>query len=259
MGLALRLACVLSAIGALATCGHAPKSERDPPVICGGTGRPHWVPPRPVPSDARTIAAVEEHGARYEVCPSKLEYLVTREGTREPTQRELHSLMMAFFDSTVAVATGWVGWPPTPNHSGVILHVQDDVITPEVVADRMESQAAELGAVVSLRVEVRPGARPQGRRCDFADQTCEPMPYEGSCVTDAHYDSRRKRAVLNVPQHGVSDRCADDGDCLIDGCGNECVPYDARASGPGICLRHTDWRNVYCGCVQDRCIWFRNE
>jgi hypothetical protein len=246
---------VLSATSVLAACRHRPES--DPPLICG---TPQWVyePPARVPSDVETIAAVEAHGARYEVCPSQAEYMVTREGTREPTEGELHRFGRTFFESAVSVATGRVGWPPTPNRLGVVMRVPEDTLTPERVAAWVASQAEALGSEVTLRVQVRPVARP-GRHCNLGDQTCEPMPYDGLCAPETRYEPPRKRSVLSAGGQGTSDHCADDGNCFIDGCGDVCASADARPNGPGICERHPDWGNVYCGCVQDRCVWFRSE
>ena len=118
------------------------------------------------------------------------------------------------------------------------------------LAQELERMRVDDGPLVqgSLNIVVELQGR-TGPRCDPGE--CGPVPYED----EVPVPTGTMRDV--VRQHQVEQPdCGDDGDCIKDGCGNECLHW-AVASGFGTCQREPELVGAACGCVESRCSWFK--
>jgi hypothetical protein len=134
---------------------------------------------------------------------------------------------------------------------GVVLQVNENTATPVAVADQVAALAARAGGDPAACVDVAIASAP-GPRCAADDPACGPVPYEAACVEKTAYDPKGKREIFRA--RSGRGPCTYDGECLVGGCGNECVP-SAETARAGTCELHT-WDNVYCGCVEKKCVWF---
>ena len=235
---------------AAGTCGHP--SRTCPPQ------RPFARrPPTQAPTGPATVAAVAAAGARYEVC-APAAYVLTREGQRELTNRELLTVQDGLFNGLPGRASAGVGGVRCPRSSspgaiGVHLEIREHSATPVEIAEKLAALAPE-GAIARVQVTI---ISAPGPRCAPDDLACEPLPYGAACVEKTDYDPQGKRTIVRAGG-GTDAPCAHDGECTIGGCGNECVPT-SDIPLPGTCQLYTRWQNVYCGCVQNACAWFTTK
>jgi hypothetical protein len=232
---------------------------------CSHAGRP-CPPLRPfarrspilAPSDRAGIAAVAAVGAHFEACGAGGAYLVSREGARELTEGELKALKDSLFAAGVdSAGLGAVGCPPSKRHLGVVLQVRENTVTPVALAERLEAAATQAGGDVAAWVEVQILSAP-GPRCAPDDPACEPIPYEAACVEKTHYDPKGERVPVGVHGYGSPGACRYDGECIVGGCGNQCVSTSSVV-GAATCEGYAHWQEVFCGCVQTKCVWFRTK
>jgi len=91
-------------------------------------------------------------------------------------------------------------------------------------------------------------------RCDAnTDETCVPLPYNSEF---GKYDPDLDRYIVDEKRSG--DTCEQDGECVIAGCGNDCVSY-IHYDIVGTCEYRTTLDYAFCGCVQNECVWFTQE
>jgi hypothetical protein len=232
-----------------ATCGHA--GRPCPPE------RPFAQrPPAPAPSDQVTASAVAATGAHYEICATPNIYLVTRDGDREldePELRQVQNGLYADLPGRESAGLGGVRCAPSAKPAlGVQLDVDDTGATPVEIARRL-ARLTPTGVAARVQVTIR---SPPGPRCAAGDPACGPLPYDAACLAKTDYDPRGTRRIVRTGG-GERARCAHDGECVISGCGNECVATSEILRG-GTCQGY-DWPDVYCGCVQNSCNWFRTD
>jgi hypothetical protein len=246
-----RAACsavVLAAVALGATCGHANRPCPKPRPFAARA-------PTRAPGDAPTIAAVEATGARYQVCSGGTTYRIDRAGARPLTEAELRELKHALYSSTPGremAGIGGVTCPPAKPDLGVMLWIRESTASPVMIAERVAALAARAGGDPTVHVQVEIKSAP-GARCAPDDPACGPVPYEAACVEQTDYHPRGKREIVRArPGRGP---CAYDGECRVGGCGNECVPTSA-IDHAGTCEGYAGWDNVYCGCVEKKCVWF---
>jgi hypothetical protein len=97
-------------------------------------------------------------------------------------------------------------------------------------------------------------------RCSARDPRCGPEPVRdsGSVCFDPMAPRERlppDEDLRASPARGSA--CSHDGECLIAGCGNVCVPYPFSRIGTN-CKGYT-WLDdrALCGCVEGSCSFFR--
>ena len=211
-------------------------------------------PPTRAPSDAPTTAAVQATGARYQVCGGS-HYLIDRPGIRPLTERERLDLRMALYRGVPGAQSAGVGGcrcPPATPALGVTLQIRENTATPVMIAERVAALTASAGGDPAACVDVTILSAP-GARCAADDPACGPIPYEAACVEQTDYDPKGQRVIMRArPGRGP---CAYDGECRVGGCGNECVPT-SMVDHAGTCEGRAGWDNVYCGCVETKCVWF---
>jgi hypothetical protein len=111
-------------------------------------------------------------------------------------------------------------------------------------------QAADDGvAGHSLRIAVELQG-PSEPRCDASDDDCGPIPY-----SDQGAQTPPKTRSPVYPPKPDSLPCSHDGECVVNGCGNECDQW-TLGGAPGQCPYITELEGAFCGCVEDRCAWF---
>jgi len=100
-----------------------------------------------------------------------------------------------------------------------------------------------------------------GPRCAADDPACGPMPYRGGCVEQTDYNPRTKRKLV----YGAGGRevttpgqCTHDGECVKNGCGNQCTPA-SRGTSFGTCEGRFELEHASCGCVSTACVWFTTD
>jgi hypothetical protein len=232
---------------------------------CSHAGRP-CPPQRPfarraptlAPTDAATVAAVAATGGRYEVCGRESTYLIARDGERELTEPELKRVMNGLYHGPPGMESAGIGGvrcrsPSSRPSLGITLQVREQSAAPVQIARQLATLAPD-GS--TARVEVTIISAP-GPRCAADDPACEPLPYQAACVEKTAYNPKATRSIVRAGG-GSNLSCAHDGECVIGGCGNDCVPT-SDVPRPGTCQLYTHWQNVYCGCLQNTCAWFTTK
>jgi len=239
---------VVLAAASLATCSRVNRPCPTPRPFVGRASTR-------APSDAATAAAVEATGARYQICTGGTTYRIDRRGARALTEAELRAFKDALYFGTPIrgmAGIGGVACPPAKPELGVKVWIRENTATPQAIAARVAELAARAGGDPTVHVEVNISSAP-GARCAPDDPACGPVPYEAACVEQTDYDPKGTRTIVRArPGRGP---CSYDGDCYVGGCGNECVPGSMVDRG-GTCEGRAGWDNVYCGCVEARCVWF---
>jgi hypothetical protein len=98
-------------------------------------------------------------------------------------------------------------------------------------------------------------------RCAADDPACGPMPYNRACVEQTDYDPRAKRKLVygeNGREPTIPGQCTHDGECVIGGCGNKCIPT-SLGSSTGTCEGRLELEHAYCGCVDTACVSFTTK
>jgi hypothetical protein len=248
---ALPIAAVLAIVSLGVTCSHAGRPCPTP--------RPFPArPPTRAPDDAGTTAAVAATGARYQICPAGIDYIIERPGARELTDAERNAVRAALYQSTPGrdmAGIGAVACPPAKPTLGVRLSIREGTATPAMIGERIAALADRVGGNPAIRVQVTI-VSPPGPRCAVDDPACGPVPYKAACVERTSYDPKATRTLVRArPGRGP---CAHDGDCRVGGCGNECVPA-SHFDHAGTCEEYGGWDNVYCGCLKNKCVWFTTD
>jgi hypothetical protein len=246
------------AMFAVCACGHANHPCPAPRELA---------PRRPAlaPADPAIAAAVKAAGARYEVCPDRQHYLVVRDGKRELKDAERLEIRTGFFGAVEGVVSAGIGGcrcgmtdPPWP---GIQVDVREKGATPEEIARRLVSGAAQAGAAdATVRVQVTILTAP-GLRCAPGDPACGPEPYDHQCLEKTDYNGKKKRKLVyqeNGRERTVAGQCTHDGECFQDGCGNQCSPT-SHIPAAGTCEGRFELEHAYCGCVNTACAWFTTE
>lgn len=128
------------------------------------------------------------------------------------------------------------------------LRVEDAV---RAVRDALALDVGLADARVELQV-VLEGAL--GPRCSAGDPACVPLPYEG----DPSFDPAGPRHTGRLAEHSAG-ACAHDGECVVGGCGNDCVLWEyGGANESATCEGYvfSDPAPMFCGCVEGGCAWF---
>jgi hypothetical protein len=90
-----------------------------------------------------------------------------------------------------------------------------------------------------------------GPRCEGEASDCGPVPYDADRAPAV---PETRVPVDPLPTDGPA--CAHDGDCVVNGCGNECDHWTLGGAA-GTCPYLTKLADAYCGCVDERCAWFQ--
>jgi hypothetical protein len=238
---------VLAAASLVVTCSHANRPCPTPRPFASRA-------PTRAAVNASTAAAVGATGARYEICPGGIQYLIDRPGKRALTDSELLELRRILFTVPGARSAGIGGCrcSAAKPSLGVLLWLAENTATPVVIAEQVAALAASAGGDPAACVEVEIMSAP-GPRCAADDPACGPVPYEAACVEKTDYDPKQRRKIVRA--RSGRGPCDHDGDCLVGGCGNECVP-STEIANEGTCEEQIGWDNVYCGCVEKACVWF---
>lgn len=247
---------VAMAVLAVSACSHANRPCRAYRELAPR-------PPALAPVDPATAAAVEAAGARYEVCPDRQHYLVVRDGKRELSQSETLALRTGL-GSVEGVAFAAIGgcrcskidhaWP------GIVMDVREKGASPAEIARRLSAVAAQASAAeATARVQVNILTDP-GPRCAADDPACGPDP-NNACLERTNYDARKQRKLVygeNSREPPVAGQCSHDGECVIGGCGNRCIPT-SRGTSTSTCEGRLELEHAYCGCVNTACVWFTTD
>ncbi len=111
---------------------------------------------------------------------------------------------------------------------------------------QLDGQLASSRLQVSIALEGR-----LGPRCTPADAACEPTSYEGGV-----YDPARGRHAGPLATHSAG-ACAQDGECMVQGCGNHCTSWEYGGAHEGAtCEGYAFDQPIFCGCVEGSCAWF---
>jgi len=89
-----------------------------------------------------------------------------------------------------------------------------------------------------------------GPRCEAASEDCGPLPY----LLHSDLPVPEPRMLVDPPKND-SEPCSHDGECIVNGCGNECDHWTLGGAA-GTCPGLTRLEDAFCGCVQDHCAWF---
>jgi hypothetical protein len=101
----------------------------------------------------------------------------------------------------------------------------------------------------ALRISVRLEGL-TGPRCAKGEPECGPLPYTEK--------NTRPAPQVRMPVDPVdteTEPCTYDGECVANGCGNECDHWTLGGAA-GTCPFILKLENAYCGCVAERCAWF---
>jgi len=219
--------------------------------------------PCPVTAPAPTPAAFPAP-AGYTVrrCPDPLgetQYLIERTGAAPATSAQVEQFnhrnaAQLLADGITAVGVGGccAGDPPR-----VCLVVYGEAATPGAAGllagvDRVlgEDATPELGVPIRLLL-----GSPRHPRCAASDPACGPVGYSnGLCArSDSFSHPRAPVGPLDIDPRNT---CDADGDCMANGCGNQCMSY-RQGNQIGTCEYATSLTPAWCGCVQRRCRWFK--
>ncbi|HKP63124.1 MAG TPA: hypothetical protein VJV78_40585 [Polyangiales bacterium] len=89
-----------------------------------------------------------------------------------------------------------------------------------------------------------------GPRCAEDDPDCGPIPY-----LDTNQQPPPAERTAVDPIDSSREPCSHDGQCIVNGCGNECDHWSLGGRA-GTCPLYGKYRDAYCGCVEQRCAWF---
>ena len=64
-----------------------------------------------------------------------------------------------------------------------------------------------------------------------------------------------RTVVVTDPPRADAKACSYDGECVLNGCGNECDHWTDGAAA-GKCPLILKLQGAYCGCVESQCAWF---
>jgi hypothetical protein len=107
-----------------------------------------------------------------------------------------------------------------------------------------DPRAANLSVGISIRLEGLTSPR-----CE--PDECGPVPYDDANERPAPTVRTR------VPDfNSGAMACAHDGHCVVNGCGNECDHW-TLGNAAGTCQGEGRLEEAYCGCVEERCAWFK--
>jgi hypothetical protein len=140
---------------------------------------------------------------------------------------------------------------PDPGESCVVFALRLCATPLAEFIDKLQAIQARDKSVAdrSLRVSVELQGD-TGPRCAPEAADCGPVPYE---PTKAPAVPESRTPVDPFPSDAKA--CAYDGECVINGCGNECDHW-TRGGMAGTCPYLTNLEDAFCGCVQERCAWF---
>jgi hypothetical protein len=119
--------------------------------------------------------------------------------------------------------------------------------------------AAAQRELPSLAVALWIGVPIPKARCNEDDANCRAIPYRRTARALSADETRRKVVMLD-PVDETNGRapgwaCVHDGDCVVAGCGNECVSWPFGWFD-GTCPSYGALKRAYCGCVDGLCNWF---
>lgn len=122
---------------------------------------------------------------------------------------------------------------------------------PEFIDTVREIQAQdEHVAHRALRVSVRLEGL-NGPRCDADSPRCTALPYD----EDHNMREPPEQRSVVLPPNGEGPNCEHDGECVKNGCGNECDHWTLGGMA-GTCPYILKLQDAFCGCVENRCAWF---
>lgn len=191
------------------------------------------------------------------------------EGKREITSRELQAMVSAMFAKGVGtVGTGGCcSAEVAARHKVSCVMMWIDICQASMteIVGWIDEELTERGlADVRVGTHISVGG-PRKPRCTPTNPTCGPEPSSRWRPPLPRTDGRcsERRIPLPLASSGPDGNeilsggtCAHDGECTIRSCGQSCVPWNT-GGGSEWCEMHLDPTNAYCGCVSDRCTWFR--
>ena len=192
--------------------------------------------------------------------PQQTVYLIERTGARPATSDEVQQFnqrhaAQLLADGITAIGVGGGACAGEPPRVGLV--VLGEAATPGAAGllagvERLlaEDGTPELGVPIKLVL----GA-PRHPRCAASDPACGPIGYSSQLCArpDSFSHPRAPVGPLDVDPRNT---CDADGDCMPNGCGNQCTSY-RQGNQIGTCEYSTWLEPAWCGCVQRRCRWFK--
>jgi hypothetical protein len=156
------------------------------------------------------------------------------------------------------------------NEACLHLYVSSNTSTVWDIATGLNVALAGESDCLGIVAEVPGKAAP---RCDVNEPGCEPIPicnsttsFDPTCCTVPKFDPGALRVPtlpqgsslygLELPQ--AAGECTHDGECVLNGCGNECVAYTAP-SQISSCPCYPALKASFCGCVSGQCLWYEQQ
>ena len=221
----------------------------------GGLGadcrKPPWYPDRP-PSGVGVQSCADERSFRFVIGSGKPASNDELNAFLNAHREEFHAV-----DGVFGSGQGVCCSEDVDHHEKLSeLCISFDLLLcttslPDFIAKLQTIQASDTDlAARSIRVAVRLGGLTEPR-CQADDPECGPIPYQQG-ETRPVPDPRRPLGPLPADEKA----CAHDGECVANGCGNDCDHWSI-AGLPGTCPLLSELQGAFCGCVQDRCAWFK--
>lgn len=227
-------------------------------AACGTTTLPCPVPPSGPPPDlpAQPGFTVRRCPASARSSPRESALVAERAGTRSATNDEIsafnqHHAAALLTDGITGVGIGGCCQGEAPRLCLVVFAEAETTGVNGLLAnlDRMVQQDGTPELRLPIKVELGPPRRP---RCAASDPACGPIGYRYQCAARDSFRHRAPVGELDLDPHNV---CAGDGDCIQNGCGNQCTSY-RQGNQIGTCPYIQALESAWCGCVQGRCRWF---
>jgi hypothetical protein len=95
---------------------------------------------------------------------------------------------------------------------------------------------------------------PRRPRCAASDPACGPVGYDHQCTASGSLS--QPRIPLGRVDLDPRNTCTTDGECMPNGCGNQCTSYH-QGNQAGTCEYALTLEAAWCGCVRGRCGWFQ--
>lgn len=112
-----------------------------------------------------------------------------------------------------------------------------------------DPEFANLALPISIELEGL-----EGPRCDRDDPTCDALPYDDVPRKAPLPEQRRP---VDPPRDDAK-ACSYDGECVKNGCGNECDHWTDGAMA-GTCPFYIRLERAFCGCINAQCAWFTGD
>lgn len=220
-----------------------------PPVI-NGSRRACLEPPYTPPPDATTLS----DGTPARRSADGLQWTISLQGDTVPQGAAAGELIQRV--RTQGDFYRWLSWGVyCDNHTRLCLHYAYNLCE-QRLEDVVNSLRAAIAQdpvlprpIIDLNIEL---AGRLGPRCDASDPACVPEPYQRG----TRYDPSGQRIPGPLAKYS-SGTCGQDGDCVVGGCGNDCMSWElGGAYEAATCEGYSVPRPIFCGCVSGQCRWF---